>query len=659
MPLHPQAQQIIDATRALGLPPNHAVTPQEARANAARRVRSPGPEVAAVVNRTVPGPAGDIPVRIYTPDGVGPFPVLVWYHGGGWVVGDLESADGTARHLCVSGGCIVVSVDYRLAPEARFPEPLDDCYAAALWAGENAASLGGVNGIVAVGGDSAGGNLATAVSIKAAQSGDLRISHQLLVYPVTAADFDTGSYLDNASGYNLERDGMIWYWQQYLDDPADAVNPLAAPLQLDDDLLGVDAIANMAQALVITAEYDPLRDEGEAYAGRLDELGVPARASRYDGMIHGFFSQSDTMDLAREAMDEAGAFLRGARDDMLAEYHAQHHGDAAAMRKLLDPQAAKVLEIFGELGIKPFQEMTVAECREVMNNRPRPEGPEVGKVAERIIRNEHGKEPGEVPVRIYTPDTAGPWGTLVWFHGGGWVIGTVDTADATARELCVGGNCVVVSVDYRLAPEHKFPTPFEDCLTATLWTMHNAVALGSSPDAIAVGGDSAGGNLAAAVALAQDDLPQPLAFQLLVYPVADYDFTTRSYQVNGSGMFLETGSMQWFWDHYLPAGELAGYNIFASPLRARLSDDLPPALVITAEFDPLRDEGEAYAAALDEAGVPTELIRYDGVIHGFFGMPHVIDKGRQALEAAGAGLAEAFGAVLDDDEVEMLAGVGD
>ena len=656
MPLHPQAQQVIEVARALGLPPHHTVTPQEARANAAQRLRSPGPEVTRVDNRAVPGPAGDIPVRIYTPAGDGLFPILVWYHGGGWVVGDLESADGTARHLCVSSGCIVVSVDYRLAPEARFPEPLEDCYAATLWAGANAASLGGVNGIVAVGGDSAGGNLAAAVSIRAAQTGDIRISHQLLVYPVTDADFDTGSYLDNAAGYNLERDGMIWYWQHYLDDPADAVNPMAAPLKLDSDLLGIDAVANMAQALVITAEYDPLRDEGEAYAVLLNELGVPARASRYDGMIHGFFSLADSVDLARDAMDEAGAFLRGARDDLLAEYHAQHNGDAAAMRQLLDPQAANVLEIFASLNIKPFQEMSVAECREVMNNRPRPEGPAVGKVEDRIIRNEHGKQPGDVPVRIYTPDTAGPWGTLVWFHGGGWVIGNVETADATARELCVGGNCVVVSVDYRLAPEHKFPTPFEDCLTATLWTMHNAAALGSSPDAIAVGGDSAGGNLAAAVSLAQDDMPHPLAFQLLVYPVADYDFSTRSYQVNGSGMFLETGSMQWFWDHYLPAGELAGYNIFASPLRARLSDELPPALVITAEFDPLRDEGEAYAAALDEAGVPTELIRYDGVIHGFFGMPHAIDKGRQAVDAAGVQLADAFAAILAPEE--MLAAAG-
>ena len=208
MPLHPQAQEVINAARALGLPPNHTVSPAEARANAAKRPRGPGPEVGKVENRSIPGPAGDVPVRIYTPEGDGPFPILVWYHGGGWVVGDLESADGTARHLCVGSRNIVVSVDYRLAPEAKFPEPFDDCYAATLWASARAEELGGVSGVVSVGGDSAGGNLAAAVSIRAAETGDVRVSHQLLVYPVTDADFDTGSYLDNGTGL---QPGTRWH----------------------------------------------------------------------------------------------------------------------------------------------------------------------------------------------------------------------------------------------------------------------------------------------------------------------------------------------------------------------------------------------------------------------------------------------------------------
>lgn len=652
MPLHPQAVQVIEATRALGLPPNYTVTPAEARENAAKRQRGPGPEVGKVENRAVPGPAGDVPVRIYTPEGDGPFPILVWYHGGGWVVGDLESADGTARNLCVGSRNIVVSVDYRLSPEAKYPEPLDDCYAATLWASNHAEELGGIRGVVSVGGDSAGGNLAAAVSMRAAESGDVRVSHQLLVYPVTDVNFDTGSYLDNGTGYSLERQGMIWFWDQYLANPGQAEDPQCAPLRLGPDFPGMD---DLPPALIITAEYDPLRDEGEAYGRLLNGYGVPATTNRYDGMIHGFFSMAGLMDTARQAMDDACKFLRGAVDDMVEEYFHQHEGDPAAMRQLLDPQAAHVLEIFDSLGMKPFQDMEVDECREIMNNRPRPDGPDVGRVEDRILQNVDGKEPGEVPVRIYTPATAGPWGILVWYHGGGWVIGNVETADATARELCVGANCVVVSVDYRLAPEYKFPTPFEDCLTATMWAMANAEALGGRPDAIAVGGDSAGGNLAAAVTLAQDDFPNPLAFQLLVYPAVDYAYDTRSYDVNGRGLFLETASMRWFWDHYVNTTDLSGYNIFASPLRARLSNDLPPALVITAEFDPLRDEGEVYAAALEEAGVATNLIRYDGMIHGFFGLPHVLDKARLAIDAACASLSEAFGAALEQPEAVAAA----
>ena len=652
MPLHPQAQEVIDATRALGLPPANTVTPAEARANAAKRPRAPGPEVGKVQDRSVPGPAGEVPVRIYTPEGEGPFPILVWYHGGGWVVGNLDSADGTARHLCAGSRCVVVSVDYRLSPEVKFPEPFDDCYYATIWASDHATELGGVPGVVAVGGDSAGGNLAAAVAIKAAETGDFRVSQQLLVYPVTDVKFDTGSYIDNGTGFNLDRDVMIWYWDQYLAAPSQAADPLAAPLQLSADF---DAIDELAPALIITAEYDPLCDEGEAYGRLLNELGVPAESNRYDGMIHGFFGMASVMDTARDAMGDACRFLRGAVDDMTEEYHRRHEGDPAAMRKLLDPQAAHVLELFDSLGMKPFQEMDVNECREIMNSRPRPEGPQVGRVEDLVIRNDHGKEPGDVPIRIYTPATEGPWGTLVWYHGGGWVIGNVETADATARELCVGGNCVVISVDYRLAPEHKFPTPFEDCLTATMWAMHNAEALGSRSDLIAVGGDSAGGNLAAAICLAQDDFPQPLAFQLLVYPATDYAYDTRSYNVNGQGLFLETASMRWFWDHYIDNTDLSGYNIFASPGRARLSADLPPALVITAEFDPLRDEGEAYASALEDAGVETTLIRYDGVIHGFFGLAHVIDKGRQAVDAASVQLSEIFGAALGQPDALAAA----
>jgi acetyl esterase len=305
MPLDPQARQVLEQIAAIGLPPNHLVSPAQARINMKSRPRAAGPEVASVHDRLIPGPGVDLPVRIYTPAGVGPFPILVWFHGGGWVVGDLDTADPTARHLTVGAGCVVISVDYRLAPETKFPEPADDCYAAAIWAAQHAAQLNGDAERIAVGGDSAGGNLAAAVALMARDRGGPALVMQLLVYPVTAANFDTSSYQRNGAGYNLTRDGMQWYWHHYLQNPADASNPYAAPLVAHN-------LKGLPPALVITAEYDPLCDEGEAYARRLHAAGIPTTCSRYDGMIHGFLGMAAVLDKGKQAIAEACMALQQA-----------------------------------------------------------------------------------------------------------------------------------------------------------------------------------------------------------------------------------------------------------------------------------------------------------------------------------------------------------
>ncbi len=305
MPLDPQAQAVIDAVNALGLPAVWEVSPEQARINAASRPRPAGPEVGAVLNLSIPGPDGDVPVRIYTPDGDGPFPILVWFHGGGWVIGDLDSADPSGRNLCKGADCVVVSVDYRLAPETKFPGPAEDCYAATVWAAANANSIGGDASRIAVGGDSAGGNLAAAVALMSADRNGPDIVHQLLVYPVTDRNYQTASYVDNAEGYMLARDAMRWYWDAYLANEADAANPYAAPMQ-------AGSLAGQPSALVITAEFDPLRDEGEAYGRRLQEAGVETTITRYDGMIHGFFGMVGIMDKSGQAVDQATAALRSA-----------------------------------------------------------------------------------------------------------------------------------------------------------------------------------------------------------------------------------------------------------------------------------------------------------------------------------------------------------
>jgi acetyl esterase len=259
--------------------------------------------VANVTNRTIPGPAGEIPVRIYTPNGTAPFPVLVYFHGGGWVIGSLDSHDGTCRDLANGSGAVVVSVDYRLAPEHKFPAGPEDAYAATKWVADNAASLGVDAKRIGIGGDSAGGNLTAVVALMARDRGGPPLVFQVLVYPVTDAACDTRSYVDNAEGYFLTRKAMEWFWGNYLPNAADGSNAYASPLR-------AASLKGLPPALVITAEFDPLRDEGEAYARRLEEAGVHVRLKRYDGMIHGFFGMGRTMDQGKQAMAEASGNLR-------------------------------------------------------------------------------------------------------------------------------------------------------------------------------------------------------------------------------------------------------------------------------------------------------------------------------------------------------------
>jgi acetyl esterase len=307
----------------------------------------------------------------------------------------------------------------------------------------------------------------------------------------------------------------------------------------------------------------------------------------------------------------------------------------------LDPEAEAMLAAMSAAGeIDPFQ-LEPEQLREAFTSMGgEAEGPEVARVEMQEVAGPNGP----IPVRVYTPPGAGPKPGLVFFHGGGWVLCNLDTHDGTCRELALGADCVVVSVDYRLAPEAKFPAAPEDCYAATQWTFLEAERLGIEPDRIAVGGDSAGGNLAAVVSMMCRDRKahQPI-HQLLIYPVTHHDFGTDSYRDNGKGYFLTTEMMRWFWHHYLES-DVDGKNPLASPLCAKDLGGLPSATVLTADFDPLRDEGRAYAERLETAGIPTRYTNYPGVFHGFFAMTQEIPRARQAVEETCAALREAFGA---------------
>jgi acetyl esterase len=231
---------------------------------------------------------------------------------------------------------------------------------------------------------------------------------------------------------------------------------------------------------------------------------------------------------------------------------------------------------------------------------------------------------------------------LVYFFGGGWTLGTIDTSDGVCRALTNAAGCVTITIGYRLAPEHKFPAAVDDCYAATQWIAEHATDLGVDPDRIAVGGDSAGGNLAAAVTLVSRDRGGPkLAHQLLVYPNTDYLSDTPSMRENTDPLMFNRTSSDWYWSHYL-ASPADGVHPLASPLRAPDHTGLPPATVITAEYDPLRDQAEAYAHTLMAAGVPVHLRRYPGMVHGFFTMSGILDAARDALAEAATRLREAF-----------------
>ncbi len=304
MPVDPQIRALLD--RGTGVPATHTLPVAEARRQYEARIAlmAPPPQMAKVEERRIDGPGGEIRLRLYTPEGSGPFPLMMFFHGSGFVLCSLDTHDGMCRNLAAGIGCVVVSVDYRLAPEHKFPKGLDDCLAATRWAADHAAELGIDPMRIMVAGDSAGGNMAAVIALRLRDEGGPELCGQMLLYPVT--DYHTPgtpSYAENADGYGLTRDTMEWFWAHYLNSPAEAENPHASPLRARD-------VTRLPPAYVSSAEYDPLRDEAERYGMRLREAGVPTVITRFAGMNHGFLFWVGIVGGADAAMAEACAWAR-------------------------------------------------------------------------------------------------------------------------------------------------------------------------------------------------------------------------------------------------------------------------------------------------------------------------------------------------------------
>jgi acetyl esterase len=313
--LDKEAQAFLDAVRAAGRPDVSTLTPAEARKlyrETRGAVTPEPPEMSEIDNIAAPGPHGPIPLRYYRPAGVDkrePIPVLVFYHGGGWVIGDLDTHDVACRLIANEARCAVVSVDYRMGPEHKFPAAVDDAYAAAHWVAGEAKSLRIDAEKFAVGGDSAGGNLAAVVSLMARgkrRDGDAtapKIAYQVLIYPATDMHMETGSHTRFARDHLLTRDSMDWFQQQYLNGPADREDWRASPLR-------AKSLAGLPPAYIVVAGHDPLRDEGEAYAVALKKAGVPVVFREFPGQIHGFVVLGKVMPQAGQAIAEIGTALK-------------------------------------------------------------------------------------------------------------------------------------------------------------------------------------------------------------------------------------------------------------------------------------------------------------------------------------------------------------
>jgi acetyl esterase len=305
VPLDPQLQAMRDQRERDNVPPLYAMSLADARAADLASIQASGGEpepVGEVTDLTIAGPGGELPLRLYRPASGRPRPALLYFFGGGWVLGTIDTADGVSRSLANSSGALVVVPGYRLAPEHPFPAAVDDCYAALRWVAGHAAEIGADPARLAVGGDSAGGNLAAAVALRA-RAGGPALAGQLLVYPNTDQLADDESMRAADDPFLFNRRSVAWYRQHYLARPGDAANPLASPLR-------AESLAGLPPALVITAEYDPLRDQGEAYARRLADDGVPVELRRYQGMVHGFFTMAGTVPASRAAIAQAASRLR-------------------------------------------------------------------------------------------------------------------------------------------------------------------------------------------------------------------------------------------------------------------------------------------------------------------------------------------------------------
>ena len=618
--MDPELQAVIDL-----LPPHFAdpavafgdpVTLRAGLADMAQAMAQAGlvPAPDARVSRrdvSVPGPDGapPVPVRIYEPEGwTTGGPVILHIHGGAFVIGNLDQDDASCERMALGSGLPVVSVDYRLAPEHPFPAPADDSFAVYRWLADGKSDVEIDPERIVVTGVSAGGALAAAVALMARDFGIIQPIYQLLLYPVLDDRMDTPSMLALRDTPLWNGRSSILMWQHYLGaDFEGEPSPYAAPARASD-------LSGLPAASITTGEFDPLRDEAIEYAHRLMQAGVSVELHVVPGVIHAFDGLVPDSKLATRVRESRFAALRTVVARTPAQLAAMNAGG-----RWVDPEIEPFLQFLPtgqpggdvETGRKFLDDMLGAGGT---GDQP---GEDTLIVSQRSIAGPDGAP--DISLRIYRPKQAtGPVGCVLDYHGGAFSMGSTKMDHPANVRIASQIGAVVVSVEYRLAPEDPFPAGVEDCYAALLWVHEHADEMGVDVSRIAVSGASAGGALAAAVALlARDRNGPPICFQALQIPVTDEHLTTWSMQTFTDSPMFHRPAAETMWERYLGQGyTLQDASPYAAPARAGDLTGLPPAYVQTMALDPLRDEGIDYAQRLLQSGIPAELHSYPGTFHG-------------------------------------------
>jgi acetyl esterase len=583
---------------------------REAWSAYARMLARPCPPELTVTDAIAPTPARNVPVRIYRHRSARrPAACAVYMHGGGFMKGDLDSSDSIAWGFAHEAGATVVSVDYRLTPEHVWPAAFDDCFGVVSWLIANASTVNIDPDRIALVGDSAGARLAAGLSIKTRDIGAPRIVAQALIYGHAGVVPDTPSAKDFGEGFGLTTPNMEKYRRLLFPDSRYDADPYAWPVRADNH-------AGLPPTLVHAAQLDPGRDSARIYAAKLAAAGTDVTYREAPGMMHGFLRARFHGPAAKAEFDFICSFLalhlESKRESWSMWTPARATG-AQAQKTELHPDMQVLLG--ARKGLP--QPKTVAEQRDQWSryastlSRPHP--------ATLVVRDEVAPTPDRgVPVRIYRPtNPSAALPCILYMHGGGFMLGDLDSSDSIAWGLAEGTGAVVVSIDYRLTPENVWPAAFDDCYGVLSWVVTNDCALGIDPRRLALAGDSAGGRLAAGLSLkARDQGHFTLCAQAMIYASAGATPDSRSAVEFAEGYGLTTEKYKKFYKALFPDSTYDS-DSYAWPIRAKDVGGLPPTLIHPAEIDPIRDDGRAYAAKLMQAGNQVVYREARGMIHGF------------------------------------------